>query len=198
MPLPQTYKSVLHYDREDFIPHFVKLVRSSNNIYFKEDEGSFELASEILFIKSACKFSIAFNNDEATIEFEVDAIPLLRAVVIVLMLLGLFSSFTTMLFLFYGALFSSIIYLVGLFFFVAQFKGFIRKFMINTEESLSPEQVSWMKDSSKCPACGSELQKYQSVCHSCGLECRPPQKFSPFSATKQNLKFTYTKKSIRN
>jgi len=192
MAIPQSYSSFVTYDLDDFQPHFIAKLQSEDRIHIRDKTLCFE--NEIFFVKFTTSFSIIITKDIITVSYEIDAVPLIKIISAFLVFAGLFSSFTASAFFYYGALASICIYIFGLFFIHSQFFRIIKKYQKNIEESLTDEQAKWMKDPNRCSACGEELLKYQSKCHSCGLQSRAPINFSPFSTTHQSQKLKYTYK----
>lgn len=189
MALPQSFSSTIKYDLEDFKPHFIAKIQSDSRI--KEHNKKLIFDNEIFFIKFRTLFSVTIKKNEITVSYEIDAVPLIKAITALLVFAALFSSFTTGTYFYFGAITSVFLYILGLLFVRSQFFGLFRAFMINPEESLSDEQISWIANPDKCSACGEELLKYQSKCHSCGLQSRPPIRFSPFSTTIPQIKMRY-------
>lgn len=189
MSLPQSYSSSILYDLDDFQPHFVSKLHAEPGIEQKDESLIFN--NEIFFIPFTTTFSIDIHNEKVKIPYEIDAIPLIKLITALLLFAGLFSSFTASFFFYYGAIASLLIYIFGLLFVRSQFFGIIKKYHVNIEETLSSEQMQWISNPNKCSACGDELLQYQSKCHSCGLQSRPPKRFSPFSTTLPKVNMTY-------
>ena len=55
----------------------------------------------------------------------------------------------------------------------------------NVPEKLSPEQIQWLNDADRCPACGERLSPFDSFCPECGLNLkgRRKVKIQPVSRT---------------
>ena len=51
------------------------------------------------------------------------------------------------------------------------------------EGQLTDEQKQWIKDPTKCPACGQEISEYDILCPDCGLKLRVKAPASPINVT---------------
>ncbi len=98
-------------------------------------------------------------------------------------------------FLWFSFLLLVAFYVINLLFLDAGIKQLIRSTSIykisNTDvdtNSFSDEQKQWMKDISRCPACGEHLQVFDNTCPECGLRLPHPTMYKPLDISKYKEK----------
>jgi hypothetical protein len=59
---------------------------------------------------------------------------------------------------------------------------------LQNEGLVSEEQKKWIRDTSKCPACGEDINDYDLKCPECGIRLRDKARISPFNVSNYKQK----------
>ncbi len=186
MGLPYTYKS-LYYTDTDLRTLFNKIKQSSRqdkvsdlNLFY----NSINFFYNTFFFLG--KESVEITSDERGLFFEVKLEKLLRVAILTIVILAFFVKSIWSLIILSGLLILIMYVLV-----IVDVHNSIVSLLDdlikgeNIPEKLSPEQIQWLKDPDRCPACGEHLSPYDSFCPECGLNLkgRRKPKIQPVSRT---------------
>lgn len=200
MPFPKSHDKVFVFEPaelpDDFFLRLLKEIMQAS--YQLDREG------EKLCYKSrksvggfVCKVSFDFETKGggALLAVSVQLEKLLNVILAVILLASLTSAFSVGLFIVFSALFSAVFYFLNISLVLSEVSAFVKKAKGEvSEEIMGGEQIEWLNDPEKCPACGSEINHYSWKCHSCGLQFGRKLKTERFNTSAPRLKFTYSYK----
>jgi hypothetical protein len=124
------------------------------------------------------------------IEYEIKLNRLIQVCIALVIFVAFFSSFGLTGFLWFSAILTVVFYALNVTIIDKLMRDLIAKALkFKTtnrlkEETLSEEQMKWIQDKSKCPACGEDITEYDRNCPECGLRIREKAPTSPFDVSK--------------
>lgn len=132
------------------------------------------------------------------IEYEIKLNRLIQVCIALVIFVAFFSSFGITGFLWFSAILTVVFYALNVTITDKLMRDLIAKALkFKTtnrlkEETLSEEQMKWIQDKSKCPACGEDITEYDRNCPECGLRIREKAPTCPFDVSKYpNRRFKY-------
>ena len=201
MGIPYTYKSTIeiqgaeNYTTNEIIEVFFKELVNNNLLseYRKKGEKiNFHYLS-LFNIKYPVEITIK-NDNLLIITYETKLIKLIQISLVLIVITAFFSSFGVSGFLWFSAILTLIFFSANVLF----IESGIRKLIKSTDfyQNLNPgkegqfskEQMKWMKDVNKCPACGEKLNLYDINCPECGLKLPRKPIAKPFDVSKYDNK----------
>lgn len=205
MSLPYTYKSIIEVNgAENYEADVV------TDIYYNElnnNELTFELSKGDLKIEFLYQslFNIKYpvelvfeKKGKIYIVFEAKLIKLSQISIALIVFIAFFSSFGINGFLWFSAIFTLIFFSVNVLFLengiqkLIKATNFYKTLNPGTEGQFSEDQLKWLNDTSKCPACGESLQEYDQNCPDCGLKLPRKPIAKPFDVSKyENKRLSY-------
>jgi len=212
MSLPYTYKSKIEIPESNaFTGEHVQnlLVRQLNtNQLLSEivsEEKKLTLNYKALFnIKYPIELKIEKQNN-IWIHYEAKLMKLIQLSIALIVFIAFFSSFGVSGFLWFSAIFTLIFYSINVLFIengiqkLIKSTTFYQNLNENSEGKFSKEQLKWMNDANKCPACGEDLQPYDQNCPECGLKLPRKPIARPFDVSKyENKRLSYSYKAKKN
>jgi hypothetical protein len=191
-------------DRPMILTHFAKQLGKNQqvkNFHIKQDK--IELTHQSLFnIHYQVEIFIP-NQAKNEIDYEIKLNKLINISIALIIFIAFFSSFGIVGFLWFSAIFTLLFFTLNVFIIDKYIRSIIKLSLNNqaksggNEEILSNEQVEWIKDQSKCPACGEEITDYDQNCPECGLRLRDKVPQGPFDISKyqhKRIKYYYKDK----
>lgn len=214
MALPLIYKSTINIPNSEkvrlkkvFNPVFNEISRNPQVSNKKQEENKISFEFKALFnVKYPVEINISKKNI-LRISFEVKLIKLVQISIALVVFTAFFSSFGFSGFLWFSAFLTLGFYGLNVLFIENAIQKLIKSTTIYkslnpiTEAHLSNEQLKWMKDVNKCPACGEDLQSYDQNCPDCGLKLPRKATPKPFDVSKysnKRIKYTYKPKKEKN
>ncbi len=209
MALPYTYKSKIEIpESEAFEPEEV-LYKLESQLIIRQLVSDFNLEDEKISFNYKALFNIKYPVEitlkkEAGIwiYYEAKLMKLIQLSLGLIIFVAFFSSFEINGFLWFSAIFTLIFFTTN----VLYIENGIQKLLKSTslfqsidnrpEERFSEEQLKWMNNTNKCPACGEDLQPYDQNCPECGLRLPRKPIAKPFDVSKyENKQLSYSYKA---
>jgi hypothetical protein len=138
---------------------------------------------------------VALNERNAReITYDIKLNKLINVSIFLVIFTAFFSSFGVTGFLWFSAILTVVFFSVNTIVVNSQIQELLKSalnkegFRTGREEILSPEQTQWMKDNSKCPACGEDVTEYDRTCPECGIKIRENVPTLPFDISKYRHK----------
>ena len=212
MSLPYTYKSKIEIPQSEAFASedvqntlFNQLI---NNQLLSEpilEDRKITFNYKALFnIKYPVELKIETQNNN-WVHYEAKLMKLMQISIALVVFIAFFSSFGVSGFLWFSAIFTLIFYTINVLFIENGIQKLIKSttFYLNmnesSEEKFSKEQLKWIKDTNKCPACGENLQPYDQNCPECGLKLPGKPIAKPFDVSKyENKRLSYSYKTKKN
>jgi hypothetical protein len=213
MSLPYSYTSTFHFPEfEDFekqlIIDNIKLQKPKNESLKKIsiEKNRIEFVYHSLFgIEYPVEISL-IEDPLKKIEYDIKLNMLILVCIVLVVFIAFFSSFGFNGFLWFSSIFTMIFYALNIFIIDKHVQNLL-KLALNmhdseslNEEILTKEQSDWIKDNSKCPACGEDITEYDKNCPECGLKLRENALQKPFDISKyknKRIKYFYKDKKKR-
>ncbi len=205
MSLPYIYKSKIEVPDTEDVP--VNEVINALASYFDHlpakdfefDEGTIRFVAQQAFINFSYPVEIKVEKDEIIyIHYQIHLMQLIKITLALVVFIAFFSSFGFSGFLWFSFIFSIAFYFVNLIFADSYIQKIIKKspfyqaFDPFEREGLSDEQIAWLHDKSRCPACGEEISDWDLFCPECGLRLKQNNFTVPLDVSKYKEKrFTY-------
>lgn len=185
MSLPYSYKNFYETDKQ-VAEVYVMLQKCSKvkNISVNENIIEFVFSTNFFGIKNTV--TLDFRNSDDGFHYEFQLQVLIKFAIIFIILLAFLISEIKQLLIF-SSISIFVIYLISIF----QINSTLEKIFDRIiKEKISPEEISeeqqnWIKDTSKCPACGHSLTEFDEICPECRINltyCRRTKK-QPASRT---------------
>jgi len=180
--------------------------------HFKNSESVSELSADDQKISLSFRslftmvypVEFTFTKDpEIHIEYEIKLMKLIQICVALVIFIAFFSSFGITGYLWFSAIFVVVFFALNLFFAdnliqkLVKSSSFFSEQKLQNEGIISEEQKQWIKDATKCPACGEEITDYDLKCPECGIRVRNQAKASPFDVSnykQKRFKYYYKEK----
>lgn len=208
MSLPYTYKSKIEIPESEAFTtdvvsqQIIEQVKKSNlvtDFEFDNQKAIFSFSS-LFNIKYPVELTFSKQNI-VHINFEAKLIKLIQLSIILIVFIAFFSSFGMSGFLWFSTIFTIIFFSINVLFIengiqtLIKSTTFFRSLNAAHDEKLSKEQLKWMNDTNKCPACGENLLAYDQSCPECGLRLPRKAIAKPFDISKyENKRLSYTYK----
>ncbi len=212
MALPYTYKSKIE------IPESEAFTTENAQSEIHNQLNNSQLISELVFDgdKITFHYKALFNvkypvelkfekTNNIQVYYEAKLMKLIQISIALVVFIALFSSFGMDGFLWFSAIFILVFFSGNVLFIengiqnLIKSTTFYQNLNIASEEKFGKEQLQWMNDTNKCPACGENLLPYDQNCPECGLKLPRKPIAKPFDVSKyetKRLSYTYkTKKS---
>lgn len=214
MALPLVYKNTINIPNSEKVrlkkvynPIFNEVSRNPliSNKSLLENTLSFEYKA-LFNVKYPIEISISKKNI-LQITFEVKLIKLVQISIALVVFTAFFSSLGFSGFLWFSAFLTLGFYGINVLFIENAIQKLIKSTTLYkslnpiTEANLSKEQLKWMNDVNKCPACGEDLESYDQNCPDCGLKLPRKASLKPFDISKYNnkrLNYIYKAKKEKN
>jgi hypothetical protein len=141
--------------------------------------------------------------ESKTIEYEIKLNKLIMICIALVIFIAFFSSFKFSSFLWFSLLFTLIFYVINIIVVDRQVQTLLKSVICygamseGMEEILTQEQLEWIKDQSKCPACGEGITEYDKNCPECGLKINEVAKLKPYDLSKygnKHIKYFFREK----
>lgn len=180
--------------RSDWQAELCKAFENSDvNLLFDENKKfKFEI-EKILFQKHRGVGEVRVEDDTLVIISKLSTEAIFKVIIIVFLLFAFFSTFSVKAFLIFASAFSLSYFSLVYFLVRNHFFRILMPFLENDDKKgeLSDMQKEWIKNKNLCSACGTELNKYHSVCPECGLHIAKKKVFSRFNTTANSLDMKY-------
>jgi len=188
MGLPYSYKTFFETDisaRNFFINlKKIKEIEAIDNIKFDKLHLEFDFKPRLFDTKNSLKLD--FKNDFSGFYYQFSLNSLIKISIIIISISAFL--FRDLINLF---IFNSIFIVVIYSFVIIHSKNFLEDIFNSiikdsvVAEEMSQEQLSWLKDENKCPACGYDLTIYDALCPECKLNVSKRRKIKkqPVSRT---------------
>lgn len=214
MALPLVYKNTINIPNSEKVrlkkvynPIFNEVSRNPliSNKSLLENTLSFEYKA-LFNVRYPIEISISKKNI-LQITFEVKLIKLVQISIALVVFTAFFSSLGFSGFLWFSAFLTLGFYGINVLFIENAIQKLIKSTTLYkslnpiTEANLSKEQLKWMNDVNKCPACGEDLESYDQNCPDCGLKLPRKASLKPFDISKYNnkrLNYIYKAKKEKN
>jgi hypothetical protein len=205
MSLPFTYtKTIEITDSENFqseevmweLIYHLKKEDSVKEISVESNKISFSYQS-LFTIRYEIEFNISKNNG-LVLAYEIKLSKLIQVCIVLAIFIAFFSRFKISGYLWFSSIFIIVFYTFNLLFTdkliqkLIESSKLFHEFGPENEGIISEEQKNWIRDASKCPACGEDINEFDLKCPDCGLRLRNIAKQSPFNVSKYlNKRFKY-------
>jgi len=192
------YRILLGYNFKD-------LKLEGENISFSTNSSLFKIEYPVTI-----KIDV---NDDIVVKYEIALQQLLKVSILVVVVAAFLSRMyiTTFISFLIGLL--AVFYIINILIIDSSVRRVINdifeKLPYTNNEDYSPEQASWLNDTSRCPACGGNLSEFDIKCRSCGLSLpnrlniksfKPgiPEPPKPPKQSSQNISYSYKEKKKSN
>ncbi|MFN8255548.1 MAG: hypothetical protein U0W24_07660 [Bacteroidales bacterium] len=196
MSLPFDYTGkfdvkIIHTEASsEILPKMYQFLAQSNQIkHLKLDNNRLGFVFKSLFT-IPYEVEIFFpSKNEPTPEFKIKLTHLIQVCIALALFIALFSKLRISGYLWFSSIFLIIFYFFNLVFTEKLLAKQVESFPLFYNENkthegkFSEEQLNWLKDPEKCPACGEEITEYYLKCPECGLKLRGNAKLSPMNVT---------------
>lgn len=197
MGLPYTYRTFFETDITDK-KFFIKLRKIKepeqfDNIFYENGVYKLDFKPQLFGTKNSLK--LEFKNYSTGFYYEFSLEGLIKISILIISISAFIIKDLVNLFIF-----NSIFILISYVLVIFHTKNYLENiFNLITKEDLiaeemSPQQISWLNESNKCPACGADLSEYDSFCQECELNLKSWRKTKkqPVSRTGfENYKIKY-------
>ena len=215
MSFPYSFKSIIELAGEKIkeknpdINYITRLLinelnkQKTSDLIFEENLIKMTSKNSIFGFEYETDFKVTGTDKEVNIEYEFHLDKLIKITLLLVVFTAFFSYFNVTAFLIFSALLAIIFYSANLFFINSYLQKIIRKavgineFDFEGSEELSKKQKEWMKNPSKCSACGHNITIYDLYCPDCGLRIKQNKFSIPLDTTKyqkKTVKFHYKAK----
>ena len=205
MPLPYSYKTNIEVPDTENISRLEAINALADYIYglnfndFSINKGIIHFVANQAFINFRYQVDLHIEKDENIIvKYEIHLVQLIKITLALIVFSAFFSSFGFGGFLWFLFIFSFVFYFINLLFADTYIQKIIKKspfyqaFDPMAHEGFSKEQLVWMKDKNRCPACGKELGDWDIYCPECGLRIKQNNFTIPLNVSKYKEKrFNY-------
>jgi len=205
MSLPYSYKAKItvpdteEVDIMDAINSIAGYIHNSGFNDFDFSEGKISFSTNHAFINFRYEVDLHIQKDEdIVIQYEIHIMQLIKITLALVVFIAFFSSFGFGGFLWFSFIFSVVFYFVNLMFADAHVQKIIKKspfyqaFDPLEQEGFSKEQIDWLQDPNRCPACGAEVSDWDINCPECGLRIKQNNFTVPLDVSKyQQKRFHY-------
>lgn len=162
------------------------------------DGNKISLSYKSLFrIPYPLELTFSKAND-IRIEYEIKLVKLIQICIGLSIFIAFFSRFEIRGYLVFTAVFILSFFGFNLFFInnfvikLLESANVFSNFNQRNEGLIGEEQKKWIKDDTKCPACGEDINEFDVKCPDCGISLRNSTIKSPFDVSKyKNKRFKY-------
>ncbi len=138
------------------------------------------------------------GGNNIKMEYEIKLIKLIQICIALAIFTAFFSRFEIRAYLVFSAIFIlsffglNLIFANSLIIKLIESSNVFSNFNQRKESLIGDEQKKWMNDSTKCPACGEDINEFDLKCPDCGIRLRNSVRQSPFNVSKyKNKRFKY-------
>lgn len=164
---------------------------TADNLKYSAQAGIFKYEYEVII-------SVKNNGDDININYDINVSRLINVILLTVIFSAFISFFSIKLFLIFSILFSILFYALNLIYISGLVKKDIESalgrnlYQFNEKEEFTDEQLNWMKDKFRCPACGEYLSIFDIDCPDCGLRIKKSRKYLPVDTSKhKNVRIKY-------
>jgi hypothetical protein len=193
-----------HNKFEDVIENFRQSLRKNDQVInLHSTDNGFQFSFKSLFTIQY-KIEIIINEMlQKEIAYEIKLNKLINVCIVLVIFTAFFSSFGVTGFLWFSAILTLVFFSINLIVVNNQIQAILKSAITweenkrGIEEIMSPEQMQWIKDNSKCPACGEDITEYDWYCPECGLKLSEKVLQGPFDISKykhKRIKYYYKEK----
>jgi hypothetical protein len=212
MPLPYTYKSKIEIPESEALETKEVLSKLESQLVIRQLVSDFNLEDEKISFNYKALFNIKYpveitvkRERNSWIYYEAKLMKLIQLSLGLVMFVAFFSSFEINGFLWFSAIFTLIFFTINVLYIengiqkLLKSNSLFKNIDMQAEEQFSKEQLKWMNDTNKCPACGEDLQPYDQNCPECGLRLPRKPIAKPFDVSKyENKRLSYSYKAKKN
>ena len=147
------------------------------------------------------------QNTSLEIQYDIKLNRLIQVCIALVIFVAFFSSFGVTGFLWFSAILTIVFFALNVMIADKSIRDLIFRILNiqhydrGSEEILSKEQMEWIKNKSKCPACGEDITEYDRYCPECGLRIREKAPQGPFNVSKyseKRIKYYFREKKKAN
>jgi hypothetical protein len=211
MALPYSYENTFQISQREKVSAsltYSRLYEKLSSIY---EIGQIEQGHLVLTYTTKALFGISFlielqvSENGKQVDYEIKLNKLIQICVALVVFIALFSSFRFTGFLWFSFVFTLIFFVINI---IVAEKSVLKllktvfpqdeNYQSNVEQ-ITPRQLEWIKDKSKCPACGEDITEYDRNCPECGLRLREKAPPEPFDISRfKNRRIKYSFRETRN
>ncbi|MCF6240265.1 MAG: zinc ribbon domain-containing protein [Bacteroidales bacterium] len=201
MSLPYSYKSKIivpdseNVEINDAINALAGYIHKSGFDDFDFDAGKIHFRTNNAFINFQYEVDLFIEKEEdINIHYEIHIIQLIKITIALIVFIAFFSSFGFSGFLWFSIIFSIVFYFLNLLFADTYVQKVIKKspfyqaFDPLEREGFTDEQIKWLHDKNRCPACGAEVTDWDIHCPECGLRLKQNNFTIPLDVSKYKEK----------
>jgi hypothetical protein len=210
--LPNSYTGSIKYKAQDNaekqqLLYFLKTIVSKNNMVkqITVNDEVLEFVHHSLFkIQYPVEIKISETNN-ISIDYEIKLNKLILVCIVLIIVIAFFSNFEISGFLWFSFVFTLVFYGIN----IAVIDKYVRNIIYSvvkspesleeTGEVMTKEQMEWIKDKTKCPACGEDVTEYDKTCPECGLKLREKVPPTPNTVSKykgKRIKYFFKQKNL--
>lgn len=190
-------------DRDEISQRVLKELKKNKTEGLLLDNGiRFNLYSSLFRIPFPVIIYCENEGSETYLHYGIDLSKLVRIIVYVIMVCSILSVRSIQLFLLTASVISMTIYFLNFFEILGKINTLISKIVTTKEpaientEEMSQEQMEWMTDNQRCPACGSHLSIFDFDCPECDLKIRSPKELPVNHTNRKTSKIKYHFKKL--
>ncbi len=201
MPLPYSYKSKIivpdteNVEINDALNALAGYIHNLDFDDFDFDAEKIHFRTNNAFINFHYEVDLFIEKDELiNIGYEIHIMQLIKITLALVIFIAFFSSFGFTGFLWFSFLFSAVFYFVNLLFAdthvqkIIKQSPFYQAFDPLEKEGFTDEQIQWLLDKNRCPACGAEVSDWDIHCPECGLRLKQNNFTVPLDVSKYKEK----------
>lgn len=189
---------IKEFDWEEVSQRVLKELNNRKTECQQSDSGfRFKLYSSVFRIPFPVLIYFENIGTETYLHYGIDLSKLVRIIVYVTMVCSVLSVRSIQLYLVTAGLLSITIYFLNLFEISGRTNTLISKIVKKQElvsensEEMSQEQMKWMTDHQRCPACGSHLSIFDFDCPDCDLKIRSIKELPVSHTNRKTPKIKY-------
>jgi rRNA maturation protein Nop10 len=199
LSLPNSYTGSIQFKTQgqaekQQLLYSLKTVVSKNNMVkqISINDEVLEFVHQSLFkIQYPVEIRIS-ETSNISIDYEIKLNKLIQVCIALVIIIAFFSNFELNGFLWFSFVFTIVFYGIN----IAVIDKYVRNLIYSvvknqetleeTGEKMTKEQMEWIKDKTKCPACGEDVTEYDKLCPECGLKLK--EKVPPLPSTVSKYK----------
>ena len=192
-----TEKQLLNFDESQVVDLLYNHLVVKERLDVKREGNTLTGFSNksVLYYQYKYNFTVQ-KNENLTIWYEYNLIPVFKITVIMILFAAFFSKFSIDNLHIFSGVFIIIFFGFNILYINSELKNLIISALLpeskKYEEKLTSTQKEWINNPEKCSACGEEISHYNYICPECGLSINPGNKRKNTNITGfYNTKFTY-------
>ena len=215
MAFPNSKTGKLEFDKVAGVNLSGKIVASTvynalsntglDNLELKEESLSFMTNNSLFKIHYPVKFSFEVKEN-IVVNYSIALSELLKVSILVVIVAAFLSRLYITTFITFLLLLLAAFYIINILIIDSAVRRIINDLFAQlpfvSKEDFSKEQAEWLKDTSRCPACGSSLSEFDIKCPSCGISLPNRLNIKTFSprqtkvskSTPQDVNYLFTEK----